>query len=235
MAHIILMPASTYKHPVRSFVRRQGRLTASQQKALTLQWPKYGIEPNNQPLSFPEIYANHRPVILEIGFGNGELLTSMAQQHPDRNFLGIEVHRPGVGHLLLKLQEHSIKNVRIISQDAIEVLSDSIPEHSLEAIWLFFPDPWPKIKHHKRRIVNQLFLDLTARALINPGFLHLATDWQNYAAHMQTTVSKDPRYVLEKPPSKDHLLAHRPCTKFEHRGQQKGYAITDLIYRVTAS
>lgn len=235
MAPVILMPASINKRPVRSFVRREGRLTTSQERALATLWPDYGLETDNRPLNFSEIYGNNHPVTLEIGFGNGELLITIAQQYPDRNFLGIEVHRPGVGHLLLQLKEHAIDNVRIISQDAMEVLRHSIPEHSLETIWLFFPDPWPKKKHHKRRIVNQAFLDLVARALASPGFLHLATDWRDYAEHMQAVIDKDPRYVIEEHPDKDHLLTERPRTKFEHRGRQKGHAITDLIYRVSAS
>jgi len=229
------MPDSANTRPIRSFIRREGRLTPGQQRALEELWSKYGLNTGNDILNLPGIFSHDRPVILEIGFGNGELLATVAQQHPDKNFLGIEVHRPGVGHLLLKLEEHSINNVRVICQDAIEVLSHSIPEHSLEAVWLFFPDPWPKKKHHKRRIVNQEFLDLVARALTSTGHLHLATDWQDYAEHMISTVSSDPRFILmsestaEKGPS---LLDGRPGTKFERRGRIKGHAITDLVYRL---
>ena len=223
--------------PIRSFTLREGRLTPGQKKALQELWPVYGIDTGigtqKQAPAFADIFANDHPVILEIGFGNGESLAQTAAQLPAVNFLGIEVHRPGIGHLLLALDRMQLTNVRVINHDAMEVLSGWIPENSLTAIWLFFPDPWPKKKHHKRRIVNSGFLDQIARCLKPQGILHMATDWQDYAVHMRTALKKDSRFSEELSPTNPYrdLIPHRPRTKFERRGLKKGHSITDLFYR----
>ena len=222
------------KHrPIRSFVRREGRLTPGQERALTELLPRYTVEPGEQPLDMQAIFGNSNPVVMEIGFGNGRLLAQQAQQHPEFNFIGLEVHRPGVGHLLLQLQEHATENVRILNQDAMEVLSRHIPAQSLYALWLYFPDPWPKKKHHKRRIVNQRFLDLVMNSLQDNGVLHMATDWQDYAEHMQAAVTEHGQFSKLDPSAlPDDYPFLRPATHFEQRGRRKGHVITDLYFRI---
>lgn len=230
-ARYIMMTEPEHRRPVRSYVRREGRLTPGQKKALTDLWPQFGIDLHNQTLDFSNVFGNDNPVTLEIGFGNGESLALSAQQNPHRNFLGIEVHRPGIGHLLLKLDKSGIENVRLLNHDAMEVLSSNIPKNSLQAIWLFFPDPWPKKKHHKRRIVNQRFLDLLANILADNGLLHIATDWQDYAKDMASTLEKDKRFAtVPHPENLGDIFIPRPCTRFEHRGHSKGHTIVDLFY-----
>ena len=170
--------------PIRSFVLRQGRLTKGQQRAFETLWPRFGVEYRPHPLDLAALFGNDRPVYLEIGFGNGESLAAMARDNPERNYLGIEVHSPGVGHLLMKLEEYACGNVRICRHDAIEVLRDMIPDDSLTGVYLFFPDPWHKKRHHKRRIVQTDFIALLAQKIRPGGFFHAATDWEDYAQHM---------------------------------------------------
>ena len=209
-------------------MRREGRLTPAQSRALDELLPRYGLPAGHDQLDFPGIFGNYNPVVLEIGFGNGTLLAQQAQAHPEINFIGVEVHRPGVGRLLLQLEQQQASNVRIMSDDAMEILQRQISPASLLAIWLFFPDPWPKKRHHKRRIVDSLFLDLAASALQDNGVLHLATDWQDYAEQMYETVSAHPGFSLfDQPPAPDYPFT-RPATHFEQRGQKKGHRITDL-------
>jgi tRNA (guanine-N7-)-methyltransferase len=218
--------------PIRSFVRREGRLTPAQDRALLELLPRYQVQTEGSPLNIDEIFGNQNPVVLEIGFGNGTLLAEQAAQHPDYNFIGLEVHRPGVGRLLQQLDHQAISNVRIMNQDAIEILSTQINPASLFAIWLFFPDPWPKKRHHKRRIVNSRFLDHAANSLQPGGILQLATDWQDYAHHMRSTITDHPRFSLtEKPGQRDYPFI-RPSTHFEQRGQHRGHIITDLYAAV---
>ena len=222
------VPDRPEHRPIRSFVRREGRLTPAQDRALLKLLPRYQVQTDRSPLNFDEIFGNQNPVVLEIGFGNGTLLAEQAAQHPDYNFIGLEVHRPGVGRLLQQLDHQAISNVRIMNQDAIEILSTHVSPASLFAIWLFFPDPWPKKRHHKRRIVNNRFLDHAANSLRPDGILHLATDWQDYAHHMQSAITDHPRFSLtEKPDQQDYPFI-RPPTHFEQRGQRRGHTITDL-------
>ena len=222
------VPDQPEHRPIRSFVRREGRLTPAQDRALLELLPRYQVQTDSSPLNFDEIFGNQNPVVLEIGFGNGTLLAEQAAQHPDYNFIGLEVHRPGVGRLLQQLDHQTVFNVRIMNQDAIEILSTQIKPASLFAIWLFFPDPWPKKRHHKRRIVNSRFLDHAANSLGPGGILQLATDWQDYAHHMQLTITDHPRFSLtEKPEQRDYPFI-RPPTHFEQRGQHRGHTITDL-------
>lgn len=216
---------------IRSFVRREGRLTPGQQRALDKLWPRYGL-PGDTSLAPSTTFGRSAPLTLEIGFGNGVSLAAMAKQDPESNYVGIEVHRPGVGHLLKQIEADELENIRIYCDDAVEVLENCIDDHSLDRVLLFFPDPWHKKKHHKRRIVQPPFVNLLARKLKRDGIFHMATDWQAYAEHMLevmesatafTNTAGDPGYS-ERP-------AYRPTTKFEQRGQRLGHGVWDLIYR----
>jgi len=223
-----VVPDQSEFRPIRSFVRREGRLTPAQERALNELLPRYQIQSDSSALDFGEIFGNQNPVVMEIGFGNGKLLAEQASRHPDYNFIGLEVHRPGVGRLLQQLEKQAISNVRIMSHDAVEVLSTQINPGSLAAIWLFFPDPWPKKRHHKRRIVNNRFLDLTANSLQADGILHMATDWQDYAQHMHSAITDHQQLSLTQKPELRGYPFIRPLTHFEQRGQHRGHTITDL-------
>ena len=215
---------------IRSFIRRQGRITQGQQLALEHYWDQYYLPPN-RPIISEEIFKRTAPLTLEIGFGNGDCLAQMAMTNQDRDFIGIEVHRPGVGRLLMQLEEQGLNNVRVFCHDAIEVLQQAIPDHCLSAAHLFFPDPWPKKKHHKRRIVRPDFLELLAAKLIPGGYFHAATDWQDYAECMLDVLSVDKRFENSSP---DNTYCekpdYRPLTKFEQRGLRLGHGVWDLIF-----
>lgn len=216
---------------IRSFVRREGRLTPGQQRALDELWPGLGLA-FETPLSLTEAFGRSVPVTLEIGFGNGASLAEMAAQDPHSDFIGIEVHRPGVGRLLMELERRSIGNVRVFCHDAVEVLEDKIPDASLDRVLLFFPDPWPKKKHHKRRILQPSFVALIARKLKPGGVFHMATDWEPYARHMLEVMDASPAFVNCS--GKGHYSPrpeYRPVTKFERRGQRLGHGVWDLLYR----
>ena len=183
--------------------------------------------------SFAAIFGNRHPVIMEIGFGNGNLLAEQATRYPEINFIGVEVYRPGIGRLLQQLEKHENHNVRILTQDAVEVLSCQIAPDSLFAIWLFFPDPWPKKRHHKRRILNQQFLDLAASATQSGGILHFATDWQDYAQQTRATINKHPQFSLASGfDLSNYPFTGRPLTHFEQRGKHKGHSIDDIYAKV---
>jgi tRNA (guanine-N7-)-methyltransferase len=222
-------------HPlrrIRSFVRREGRLTAGQQRALDVLFPRFGVEQSDSHINFTQLYGREAPTIVEIGFGNGDTLATIARNHPENNYLGIEVHRPGVGHLLMRIEEYGLSNVRVMCADAVEVLQRQIADNSLEAVYLFFPDPWHKKRHHKRRQVQPEWAQLIRRKLKIGGFLHMATDWQEYAEHMLTVLGNAEGFVnqslhsgfIERP-------AYRPCTKFEQRGIRLGHGVWDLVFR----
>ena len=216
------------KRTIRSFVRRAGRITPSQQRALDELWPKYGVIYRDAHFSFDELFGRHAPVVLEIGFGNGETLVEQAAANPDRNFLGIEVHEPGVGHCLLKAEEAGLENLRVIAHDAIDVLTRQVPPGSLSRLNLYFPDPWPKKRHHKRRIVQPAFLDLVADRLVDGGTLNIATDWANYAEHIDKIISQSDRFTcIERREHDGDAPLDRPRTKFERRGLRKGHDICD--------
>ena len=221
-----------FLRPIRSFVRREGRLTAGQARALEDLWPRYGVEPGDNVLDFKSLYGRNAPVILEIGFGNGESLATIAEAHPQNNYIGIEVHRPGVGSLLLRLEERGITNVRVINQDASEVLQRNIPDASLAAVYLFFPDPWPKKKHHKRRLLQPGFAQLVRCKLAIGGIFHMATDWQDYAEHMVAVMSEAEGFVNKAGGgSYSPKPEYRPETKFERRGLNRGHGVWDLVFR----
>lgn len=221
-------PEQACYRPVRSFVKREGRLTSGQHRAIREQLVHYQLPVQQGELDMVAVFGNDNPVILEIGFGNGQLLAQQANHFPGFNFIGIEVHRPGIGHMLRLLHQNGSANVRIANDDAIDILGNRIPRHSLYALWLFFPDPWPKKKHHKRRIVNQRFLSLVRARLLRKGVLHMATDWQHYAEHMQSEVSL---CNLFKTMSTTDYPFQRPQTHFEKRGLSKGHQIIDLYYQ----
>ncbi len=217
--------------PVRSFVRREGRLTPAQRRALVELWPRYGVETGDVPFDFPSIFGRDAPRILEIGFGDGRSLLQQAEANPAQDFLGIEVHRPGVGRLLLALQRAGVENVRVICEDAVTVLRRNVPDGSLAAVQLFFPDPWPKKRHHKRRIVQPDFVRLVTRKLVPGGRFHLATDWEDYARHMMEVLSSEPGLRnVAGPGAFSPRPSVRPLTKFERRGQRLGHGVWDLIF-----
>ena len=218
--------------PIRSFVLRGGRLTHAQQNALTELWPHYGIDNGAGDVDFAQHFGNTSDVIVEIGFGNGESTWRMAQAEPELNFLGIEVHEPGVGHLLMALDKYAIDNVRIVREDAVTFLGQRVADAALAGVRIYFPDPWPKKRHHKRRIIQPGFVSQLARCMVSGGLLHLATDWQAYAEHMLEVMAGNPDFVnlsdnadyVERP-------NWRPQTKYEQRGQRLGHAVRDLLYR----
>lgn len=207
-------------------------MTRGQQRAYDLLWPELGLAYQEQPIDPATLFGNPNPVYLEIGFGNGESLAEMARQSPQRNFIGIEVHPPGVGHLLIKLAEFGCSNVRLCQHDAVEVLRQMIPDASLQGVFLFFPDPWHKKRHHKRRIVQAEFLVLLARKIRSGGFFHAATDWENYAEHMLQALQGLPELFRNLSPQGDFVPRpeERPLTKFEQRGLQLGHGVWDLVF-----
>ena len=214
--------------PIRSFVRRSGRMTLSQQKALDELMPESGIAFARQPLNLEAVYGRRVPVVLEIGFGNGETLVQQARQNLDKDFLGIEVHEPGIGHCLLAAHAADVTNLRLIAHDAIDVLGQQIPLDSLQRINLYFPDPWPKKRHHKRRIVQLDFLELCADRLQSRGTLHIATDWANYAEHVDEVLTASERFECSERREHDgDRPLDRPMTKFERRGLRQGHRIYD--------
>lgn len=217
---------------VRSYVLRAGRVTEGQKRALEELWPVYGVESAHQPLDLEAQFGNSQPVIMEIGFGNGDATWQMAKASPDRNYLGVEVHKPGVGSLLLKLEENGLENVRIASEDAVEFLAERIPDGSLDGIYIYFPDPWPKKRHHKRRIIQPPFVALMARKIAAGGLLHLATDWEPYAEFMLEVMHAAPDFE-NLSPSGDVCPKPewRPPTKYEKRGQRLGHRVSDLVFR----
>ncbi len=222
-----------FRRTIKSFVRREGRLTVGQQRALDELFPRFGIPEGNAPIDFTDLFGNDHPVTLEIGFGNGESLAAMAEAAPELNFLGIEVHRPGVGHLLHLIEQKGLTNVRVANTDAVELLKQRIPEASLGRLLLFFPDPWHKSRHHKRRIVQTAFADLVASRLKPGGLWHLATDWENYAEHMRAVLEPHPAFVNAVGPNAcaPERPAWRPETKFERRGLRLGHGVWDLLYQ----
>jgi tRNA (guanine-N7-)-methyltransferase len=223
---------ATQHRAVRSFVVRAGRMTAGQERAWQQLWPKYGIDPGSGLIDFAAVFGRTAPVTFEIGFGNGESIVALAQAHPERNFVGLEVHRPGVGHLMLRCETAGLANVRVVCQDAIEILQQHVADGALDEVLLYFPDPWPKKRHHKRRIVQPGFAELVARRLGPAGLWRLATDWEPYAGHMLAVVSACTMFRNESVegsfvPRPDH----RPVTRFEQRGKRLGHGVWDLAFR----
>ena len=217
---------------IRSFVRRAGRLTPPQQRALDELWPTYGVDFSPHGLDLDALFGRQAPRTLEIGFGNGETLVQQALDDPASDFVGIEVHEPGVGHCLLAAQNAGITNLRLIAHDAIEVLQLQIAAATLQRINLYFPDPWPKKRHHKRRIVQASFLSLCETRLQSGGSLHVATDWANYAEHIDAELATNDRFACAERREHDgDNPLDRPMTKFERRGLRHGHRIWDWRFQ----
>ncbi len=225
------MSTTQHLRKVRSFVRRQGRLTKGQLRALDEIWPLYGIEVSEQWLDLDLLFKRQARRVLEVGFGNGTSLAEMAKSQPESDFIGIEVHRPGIGNLLLQIEAQELSNIRLCYHDAIEVLQQQIPDNSLDQFQLFFPDPWQKNRHHKRRIVQAPLLDLLAKKLKKGGTIHMATDWENYAMQMMAQLNNHPAFENSQ---QENQFAprpdYRPLTHFEQRGHRLGHGVWDLIF-----
>ncbi|MDO6428348.1 tRNA (guanosine(46)-N7)-methyltransferase TrmB [Thalassotalea sp. 1_MG-2023] len=223
-----------YIRKVRSFVKREGRLTKGQAAALDLYWQEMGLNHEDGLLSFESVFGNDNPVVLEIGFGMGTSLVEMAKNAPSLNFIGVEVHRPGVGACIALAKEQEVTNLRVYQHDAIEVLADCIPDESLATVQLFFPDPWHKKKHHKRRIVSPEFVETIRQKLAIGGVFHMATDWENYAECMLEDMQSSLGYK-NLSETNDYIPRpdNRPLTKFEQRGHRLGHGVWDLQFKRT--
>ncbi|MDH5357036.1 MAG: tRNA (guanosine(46)-N7)-methyltransferase TrmB [Gammaproteobacteria bacterium] len=217
---------------VRSFVRREGRLTSAQQRAIDNLWPQFAIDDGESIINLNQLFSRDAPKVLEIGFGNGSSLVQMAANHPEQDFLGVEVHRPGVGQLLNLVEQCHLTNVRVACTDAVELLKHRIADNSLDRVQLYFPDPWHKKRHHKRRIIQPDFITLLAKKIKSGGHLHMATDWQHYAEQMLEDLSNSDVFVNCS--QDDTYIArpdYRPLTKFEQRGQKLGHGVWDLLFK----
>jgi tRNA (guanine-N7-)-methyltransferase len=227
--------AGVFISKIKSYVKREGRITKAQQSAIDRNWPTMGLSHSQGRCDFSAIFSNQNPVVLEIGFGMGTSLVEMAKNAPELNFIGIEVHRPGVGACLQYAEEAQVSNLRVYEHDAVEVLADCIPNDSLFRVQLYFPDPWHKKRHHKRRLVQSEFVQKLRDKLYINGQFHMATDWEHYAEHMLEVMSSAAGYTntatnntyVEKPD-------YRPLTKFEQRGQRLGHGVWDLIFTKSA-
>jgi len=228
-------PATAIERPhraIKSFVMRSGRMTEGQQRGLDQGWPKFGMEPAAGMQDFDQLFGRSAPRTFEIGFGMGQATLEVAAAAPDEDFIGVEVHRPGVGALLNGMLTQNLSNIRVYSWDAIEVLRDCVADASLDRLLLFFPDPWHKSRHHKRRIVQPEWAQLVRQKLKIGGVLHMATDWEAYAEHMLDVMSAAPGYrnlaadgrYVPRP-------AERPVTKFERRGERLGHGVWDLKFQ----
>lgn len=219
--------------PIRSYVLRQGYFSSAQRHAYESLLPRYGIPLTEEPVDLKQIFGRTAPKILEIGSGMGETTATIAAQHPEKDFIAIEVHAPGIGSLLNRIEQRGLTNLRVIPHDAKLVLQQMFTSESLDGIHIFFPDPWPKARHHKRRLIQPDFVALLCNRLKPGGYLHIATDWEDYAIHSLYVLSNEQQLVntaddyAPRPP-------HRPLTKFEQRGIKLGHAIHDLIFTKTA-
>jgi tRNA (guanine-N7-)-methyltransferase len=217
---------------VRSFERRPGRITTAQKRALEHLWPRWGITFGEQRLDLDSVFGRRAPRVLDIGFGDGEALLTAAANNPAIDYLGVEVHEPGIGHLLVLIERAALDNIRIVQRDAVEVIAHMLGPSSFDGINLFFPDPWPKKRHHKRRLIQPAFVAELARILKNGGLVHVATDWADYAVHVREVLANCSGF---EPVVLDAInadpLAFRAPTKFEQRGRKLGHDVVDLCYR----
>ncbi|MDB4026481.1 tRNA (guanosine(46)-N7)-methyltransferase TrmB [Candidatus Thioglobus sp.] len=220
-----------YLRKIQSFVRRSGRISKAQSIGLNELWHDYGVNLNEKKLDFNKLFLSKNNVTLEVGFGNGDSLLEMAIDQPNQNFLGIEVYEAGVGRLINEANKNKLSNLKIIKDDAVEVLTNNILDNSISHFQLFFPDPWHKKKHHKRRIVQISFLDLLSNKLKKDGIVHIATDWESYAEHIMELLESHSHF---KNCAGDHMYSlrpkNRPLTKFENRGQKLGHGVWDIIF-----
>ncbi len=230
-----LQPAAETERPhraIKSFVMRSGRMTEGQQRGLDQGWPTFGLEPSAGLQDFDQLFGRKAPRTFEIGFGMGQATLEMAAAAPDEDFIGVEVHRPGVGALLNGMLTQNLSNIRVYSWDALEVLRDCVADASLDRLLLFFPDPWHKARHHKRRIVQPAWAQLVRQKLKVGGVLHMATDWQAYAEHMLEVMNAEPGYRnLAEDGGYVPRPAERPVTKFERRGERLGHGVWDLKFQ----
>jgi tRNA (guanine-N7-)-methyltransferase len=226
------MPDIDQERRIRSYVLRTGRMTTGQRRAYEEGWRLWGLEHGAGELAFEAVFGRSGPRVVEIGFGMGQSLAEMAQANPQSNFVGIEVHRPGVGRLLHSIAEHNLRNIRIYCHDAVEVLRDCVADDSLDTIQIFFPDPWHKKRHNKRRLIQADFVTLVSNKLKPGGVLHLATDWEDYALQMLQVLGDADKLVNTRG---DGQFAprpeHRPLTKFEQRGSRLGHGVWDLVFQ----
>jgi len=221
---------------VRSFVLREGRLTRGQEKALERLWPVHGLERADGLLDPEAVFGRRAPLVLELGYGMGQSLVAMAERERDKDFVGIEVHRPGVGSLLMGIEEHALTNLRTYCDDGVEILEECIPDAALHRLQLYFPDPWPKKKHHKRRIVQPGFLDLVHRKIEPGGVLHMATDWADYAEYMLEVIGQVQGWTNRAGKGQYAQRPEwRPLTRFEQRGENKGHEVHDIVLEKTTS
>lgn len=231
--HLRIAPSMTEKkhRPIRSYVLRTGRMTPGQERAFEDNWGRWGLEHTAGALDYDAVFGRPGPRVLEIGFGMGASLVAMAAASPESNFIGIEVHKPGVGRLLHSMVDEGVDNIRVYCHDAVEVLRDCIADASLDTVQIFFPDPWHKKRHHKRRLIQADFVVELTRKLKPGGTLHLATDWENYAEQMMQVLSvaeglSNTCAAGEYSPRPEH----RPLTKFELRGERLGHGVWDLVF-----
>jgi len=218
------------RKPVRSYVLRQGRISAAQTRALETLHGRYGVAFRDAPLDARALFGRSAPLVVEVGSGMGETTARIAAEHPDTDYVAIEVHAPGVGSLLKLAEEHGLANLRVIRHDALEVLQHMIPDASLAGLHLFFPDPWPKKRHHKRRLIQPAFVALLATRMKPGAYLHAATDWEDYAAQMLEVLRAEATLVNTAPGFAERP-ATRPETKFEQRGLKLGHRVWDLVFR----
>jgi tRNA (guanine-N7-)-methyltransferase len=227
------MTNAPHQPHIRSFVRRAGRQTKAQDRALAELWPRFGLTgpaAGTAPLlDLARAFGRAAPCVLEIGFGNGDALVRMAGESPDRNFLGVEVHGPGVGHCLLAIERLGLVNVRLLMRDALDVLRDSLADQSLLGVHLFFPDPWHKKRHHKRRLVRPEFVALLAARIAPGGYFHVATDWPDYAVQIKEVMGESPAFRATDPDAAP-APGGRPRTRFEARGERLGHPIWEAVY-----
>ena len=220
-----------YLRKIQSFVRRSGRISKAQSIGLNELWHDYGVDLNEKKLDFNKLFLSKNNVTLEVGFGNGDSLLEMAIDQPNQNFLGVEVYEAGVGRLINEANKNKLSNLKIIKDDAVEALTNNILDNSISHFQLYFPDPWHKKKHHKRRIVQISFLDLLSNKLKKDGIVHIATDWENYAEHIMELLESHSHF---KNCAGDHMYSlrpkNRPLTKFENRGQKLGHGVWDIIF-----
>ena len=226
------MSESGKRRPIRSYVLRTGRMTPGQERAFETHWQQWGLDYSKCLLAPGAVFGREAPLVVEIGFGMGDSLVAMAAASPEANFVGIEVHRPGVGRLFHSMATAGVDNVRAYCHDAVEVLTDCIADRSVDTVQIFFPDPWHKKRHHKRRLIQPPFVDLVVRKLKPGGILHLATDWENYAEQMMEVLSATSELANTQPAGRySPRPESRPLTKFERRGERLGHGVWDLVFR----
>ena len=215
---------------IKSFVLRQGHMTAAQQKAIDDNWTRVGVDYTNQFINLNQIFERENPKILEIGFGMGTATAQIAQKLPEKDFLAIDVHGPGVGNLCKLVSEQQLTNIRVMRHDAVEVVENMLPDNNLDGIHIFFPDPWHKKRHNKRRLIQIPFIEKLLTKLKQGGYIHLATDWEEYAVQMLEVLSSFPKQLANTATDYAPTPNYRPETKFEARGKRLGHGVWDLVF-----